>query len=299
MKDLDRIAEGIRYEPDENSIHREDAQLTLKTPDGGTFMVAGESLPLTVEFANPDKINDKEKNNSLTWVIKDAESGEETDAASINQYNVLKINRDIEKMMNLEVTAVSAMFGTKASCTITVCPRTKEISVEPDTIYWYRGRKNPPVTVKATVEPKDIPPDRLTWEAYDAKKLTVTPNDDGTAVLTFLEGGNNSATVTAPDGTKGLVRIRTVSPVESIALERKGKALPGKTVTYKVRFEPDKGIIKDVEWSIDVGEDIAVINEKGEIAIQSETVPGTVITVTCKALGAPEPVIVPGEMIVE
>ena len=78
-------------------------------------------------------------------------------------------------MMNLEVTAVSAMFGTKASCTITVCPRTKEISVEPDTIYWYRGRKNPPVTVKATVEPKDIPPDRLTWEAYDAKKLTVTP----------------------------------------------------------------------------------------------------------------------------
>lgn len=299
MKDLDRIAEGIRYEPDENSIHREDAQLTLKTPDGGTFMVAGESLPLTVEFANPDKINDKEKNNSLTWVIKDAESGEETDAASINQYNVLKINRDIEKMMNLEVTAVSAMFGTKASCTITVCPRTKEISVEPDTIYWYRGRKNPPVTVKATVEPKDIPPDRLTWEAYDAKKLTVTPNDDGTAVLTFLEGGNNSATVTAPDGTKGLVRIRTVSPVESIALERKGKALPGKTVTYKVRFEPDKGIIKDVEWSIDVGEDIAVINEKGEIAIQSETVPGTVITVTCKALGAPEPVIVPDEMIVE
>ena len=81
----------------------------------------------------------------------------------------------------------------------------------------------------------------------------MTPNDDGTAVLTFLEGGNNTVTVTAPDGKKGLARIRTISPVESIALERKGKALPGKTVTYKVRFEPDNGIIKDVKWSIDSG----------------------------------------------
>ena len=118
-------------------------------------------------------------------------------------------------------------------------------------------------------------------------------------MLTFLEGGNNSATVIAPDGAKGLVRIRTVSPVESIALERKGSAVPGKKVTYKVKFEPDKGILKDVEWSIDVGEDVAVINEKGEIAINPETVPGTVITVTCKALGAPEPVIGSDEMIVE
>jgi len=299
MKDLDRIAEGIRYEPDENTITREDARLTLTIPQEEDLLVVGKSLPLTVDFANPDKINDKAKNNGITWVIKDAETGEVTDAASVSAYNVLSVKRELDKVMKLEVTAVSEAFGTKASGTITVCPLTQEISVEPDMIYWYRNRENPPVTVKASVKPESIPLNKLTWKAFDERKLTVTPGEDGTAVLTFLNGGNNSATVTAPDGTKGLVRIRTVTPVESIRMEKKGKAIPGKKVTYIVRFEPDKLIVKDVEWSIDVDEDIAVINEKGEIAIGPETKPGTVITVTCKALGAPEPLIVTDEMTVE
>jgi hypothetical protein len=40
-----------------------------------------------------------------------------------------------------------------------------------------------------------------------------------------------------------------------------------------------------------VGEDIATINEKGQLTIGKEVASGTKITVTCTALGAPTPVI--------
>ena len=45
-----------------------------------------------------------------------------------------------------------------------------------------------------------------------------------------------------------------------------------------------------VQWSLDVGEDIATINEKGQLTISKTAPSGTKITVTCTALGAPTPV---------
>jgi len=42
-----------------------------------------------------------------------------------------------------------------------------------------------------------------------------------------------------------------------------------------------------------------VINAKGRLKISKTAKPGTVITVTCKAVGAPEPVIAEKEITVE
>jgi hypothetical protein len=105
--------------------------------------------------------------------------------------------------------------------------------------------------------------------------------------------------VTASDGTKGQVRVRTVTPAESIKIERKGSATPGRKVTYKAKIEPKTGTVRDVEWTIDVGEDIATINEQGIVTISQEAKPGTVITVTCRALGAPEQVTASDQLVIE
>ena len=58
----------------------------------------------------------------------------------------------------------------------------------------------------------------------------------------------------------------------------------------KETIVPKQAGNKNVEWSLDVGEDIATVS-KGKVKIAKDAPVGTVITVTCTALGAPEPVV--------
>ena len=58
----------------------------------------------------------------------------------------------------------------------------------------------------------------------------------------------------------------------------------------QAKLTPKKPGNPALEWSIDVKEEIATINEKGQVKIAKTAPVGTVITVTCKALGAPEPI---------
>ena len=78
--------------------------------------------------------------------------------------------------------------------------------------------------------------------------------------------------------------------MESIELAVSGKAVPGGTVTVKETLSPKQAGNKYVEWSLDVGEDVATVS-KGRVKIAKTVPAGTVITVTCTALGAPEPVV--------
>ena len=97
-------------------------------------------------------------------------------------------------------------------------------------------------------------------------------------------------TVKEPGGKSAKISIVVGDPVTAVALSAKGKAKPGGTVTLAAKLTPAKPVNKAVEWSVDVGEDVATINEKGQLKIQQGAAEGTVITVTCKALGAPEPI---------
>ena len=61
-------------------------------------------------------------------------------------------------------------------------------------------------------------------------------------------------------------------------------------MTVTAAMSPKKAGNKAVEWSLNVGEDIATISAKGQIKISKTAAEGTVITATCRALGAAEPV---------
>jgi hypothetical protein len=299
MKDLDRIAAGIHYRADENTIVREDAQLTVTTKDDAAYVFAGKTLSLSAEFANTELINKSKKNNGITWQIRDASTGEETAAASVNAANVLSVARDLDKVIQLEITAVSDTFGTKASCMILACPMVTELSVEPAEIYWFKGIEKQPVTLKAKIRPEGIPLELLSWIPFNGKTLEVLAGDDGTAIVTGTGDANNSVKVAAPDGTSKVVPVKTVTAVESVELKRSGKPEPGGKVSYSVLFFPARGIADTVKWSLNVGEDIAQINEKGAVLISPDAAPGTVIRVTCRAIGAPEPIIATDEITVE
>ena len=97
-------------------------------------------------------------------------------------------------------------------------------------------------------------------------------------------------TVTEPGGKKGTVNVRVVPAVEDIELSLTGKAVPGGKVAVRADLLPKTAGKKDVEWSIDADEEIAGMKDN-KIRIAKTAPVGTVITVTCKALGAPEPVV--------
>ena len=78
--------------------------------------------------------------------------------------------------------------------------------------------------------------------------------------------------------------------MESIELAVKGKVKVGGKVNIAATLFPKNVGNKAVQWSLDVGEDIATINEKGQLTIGKKVSSGIKITVTCTALGAPSPV---------
>jgi len=56
---------------------------------------------------------------------------------------------------------------------------------------------------------------------------------------------------------------------------------------------------KTLEWSLDVDDSIATINDKGQVKIKKDVPAGTKITVTCKAIGAPESIVRTLEIVTE
>jgi hypothetical protein len=140
------------------------------------------------------------------------------------------------------------------------------------------------------MEPATVPAVGLTWSAGKKEIVEITAADDGTAEIRPLKAGKVTVTVKAPGGKSAKLNVNTVEPVTGLELAVKGAAKPGKTVTVSAALEPKNAGNKALEWSVDVGEDVAAITQKGQVKIAKTAEAGTVITVTCRALGAPEPI---------
>ena len=105
-----------------------------------------------------------------------------------------------------------------------------------------------------------------------------------------LAAGKTTVQVKEPGGKNAKLTVNVVEPAADLELTVNGKAKPGSTVTVKETVLSKQAGNKTVEWKLDVGEDIATIN-KGKVRITETAEEGTVITVTCTATGAPEPIV--------
>ena len=169
-------------------------------------------------------------------------------------------------------------------------PAVTALAVDPAEINLYEGCDKAE-TVRATVAPDTIPLNLLSWTLAKEGFAEMTAAEDGAVSLKALKAGKTTVTVTEPGGKKAAVKVNVFVPVEDVELQVTGKQIPGGTVTVKTTISPKNAGKKDLEWSLDVGEDIATVNSKGQVKIAKTAPAGTVITVTCKALGAPEPVV--------
>ena len=140
------------------------------------------------------------------------------------------------------------------------------------------------------MDPETVPAVGLTWSAGRKEIVEIAAADDGTAVITPLKAGKVTVTVRAPGGKSAKLKVSTVDPVTGLELTVKGTPKAGKAVTVSAALEPKNAGNQALEWSLDVGEDVASITGKGQVRIAKTAPAGTVITVTCRALGAPEPI---------
>ncbi len=289
MDDLRTLADQITYDPAKASITVADGAITVTAKDGVNVVSGGKKLKLTAEFASPDKVSKKKKNNSVQWSVVDVNTQEAPENVKIDKNGNLSATGKLAEVLNLEVKATSPVFHTTGTYQVTAIPALKKMTLEPATLFFYTGTDTPQ-TVKAVMEPATVPPTGLTWTAGKKDTVEITAADDGTAEIRPLTAGKVTVTVKAPDGKSAKLNISTVEPVTGVTLAVKGTAKAGKTVNVTAALEPKKAGNKALEWSVNVGEDVATINAKGQLKIAKTAEAGTVITVTCKALGAPEPI---------
>ena len=288
-EDMKKLAAEIVYDPAEASIIREDGEITLTNKEETTLLTAGKKLVLKAEFANPDRVNRKAKNDTLEWSLTDTETDAEPEGIKLDgKSGTLSAPRNLEKVYQLEVKASSPIFHTEAVYPVTVLPAVTKIYTEPTDLTFYAGTDTAE-TVLTVLEPDTVPLIGIAWTLKKEGIVEMMPGENGTAAFRPVAAGKISAVVSEPGGKKAELKISVIEPVAEVQLAVSGNPAPGRTVSVKATVLPKNAGIKDVEWSLDVGEDIATINQ-GQVKISKEAPAGTRITVICTAPGAPEPV---------
>jgi len=296
IDDMKVLANMIQYDETKAPLCTADAELTVSANEDQVIVAAGQNVQFTASFANPDRVNKKNKNDAVVWSVVKAETGEAVKGVSIDAKGLLKVDKPLTEPTNLQVKAASEKLGTSATYNITAIPTASTVTLDPAEIFFYVGTEDTQ-TVKVILEPATVSPVGLTWTTVKNGIVEITPMEDGVVSIRPLAAGKTDITVKEPGGKNAKLTVNVVAPVESVELKANGAAKAGGKMKIAATLAPKNVGNKAVQWSLDVGEDIATIDEKGQLTISKTAPSGTKITVTCTALGAPSPVV--GTLVVE
>ena len=301
MEDLHTIADLITYDETKATWTAKDGEFSLESKDNTTVLSAGKKTQLVVNYNNPKRANEKIKsvsntsyikeNGVMNWSVVDAETGEpvETGVSVDSKGNVI-VDKGLTDIRKVVVKAQSNIFNTTGEYSLTLMPIVSSISTDKSELFFFTGTETTE-NVRVVLEPATIPPIGIVWTTKKDGIVDISANDDGTVSIKPVAAGKTDIMVTEPGGKSVRLNVNVVVPVEQIELKLSGKQIPGGKVSVKETLLPNNAGNKKVEWSLNVDESIATINEKGQISISKGAAVGTKIIVTCKALGAPDPVV--------
>ena len=288
LDDMIRIARKIKYDPALSAASLMGCRMSLSVKEGVTAVTAGKKLTFVPSYIGGEEDKQNAAKAPVEWTVTGADGAELPAGVSISK-GVLSTGKT-DKVEKVVVTAQSAACKDSVSCEVTILPAVNKITLEPAELFFYTGT-DAPAEVKAVLDPDTVPPLGITWTPAKAGIVEIIPNEEnGTAAIRPLAGGKTTVAVKEPGGKNAKLTVSVVDPVEDVELAVSGKTAPGGTVTVKETILPKTAGNKNVEWTLDVGEDIATVS-KGKVKISKNAPIGTVITVTCTALGAPEPVV--------
>lgn len=290
MDDLKLIASKMGYDESKAPIIQADTVLSVSAKGDPVAVTAGKNVQFNSAFANPDHVNKKNKNDAIVWSVSNADNGEAVEGVSIDAKGQLKVDKNLAAPVNLQVKVASELFDTSATYNISAMPVVSKVILDQAELFFYVGTEDPQ-TVKASLEPATVPPIGLTWTPAKKDIVEITAVEDGTVSIKPLKAGKTDIAVKEPGGKNAKLTVNVVAPVKSVELKANGAAKAGGKVKIAATLAPKNVGNKTVQWSVDVGEDIAKIDDKGQLTISKEAPSGTKITVTCTAIGALTPVV--------
>jgi len=254
---------------------------TLTQENGITEVSAGSSIQFSA--GDPDPVF-----GGIVWEIT-GEDGEATKAATISKNGLVRAG-NVREAAQVIVKARYEACSESAEAELTVYPAVQKISISSEDTFMYAG-SGKALLLTASCTPETAKLIGLKWSVSKSETAEIKDNGDGTATLTPLTPGTATVTATDSAGKKGTARFTvTDRPVTAVEIIVKGTPAPGRTVSLSATLTPAQAARKDVLWSIDADESVAAVNARGQLKIMKDVPAGTVITVTCTALGAPEPV---------
>ena len=310
LEDMRALAGRVSYDASAAPVREEDLAVQVAAKGEPLMLHPGMNIQFEASFVNPEKARSEGKGNYnyeyFTWSVVDRETGAavpevqiEKDAVKIDNRTrgkaksvssakkKITVQNKLNRVVYAEVVAESAVFHTKGVYPIILAPKVKKMALEPKKLTLYAGDEAA-AEVKLSMDPAEIPMVGLSWAASRDGIVELAPGENGTAAVKPLAKGNIRVSVAEPGGQKAAVQVNVVDPVEEVKLTVQGKAAPGKTVTVRAELLPKTTGVKDVEWSVSTDEAVASVNARGQVKIAKDVPSGTVITVTCRALGAPE-----------
>ena len=288
VNDLETIAKQIVFDPEKAPVRKADGELSVTAKGNPESIQAGKTLTFTAAFANAASVK-KDKSDALVWSVKDLSTGEAPEGITIDAKGVLAADKNLTEIKRVEVTASSEVFGTQASCEISVNPVVRKLTADPKAVVLYTNSDDS-VEIRIQAEPV-VELGEVSWTMKPQKIAEVIPGENGTAVLKPMENGRGTLTAREPGGKAVEINVTVMKPVETIELTSSGDAVPGGTVRMITDIRPQDAGNKKAEWSLDVGAEIATVDENGRVRIKKEAPAGTVINVTCTVRGAKEPVV--------
>ena len=289
MDDLKQLASVIEYDESMAPLTAADAALTVSAEGDPVTVSAGKSVKFRYDFANPERVNRKNRNDAVTWTVWNAKNYANVNGVSIDGNGRLSVDKSLAAPVELQVTVASSMLDSSATYNITAVPLARKVNLDPAELFFYTGSEEAQ-TVKASLEPVGLPNTGLTWTPVKKDLVEITEVEDGAVSIRPLKAGKTDIAVKEPGGKNAKLKVNVVEPVESVELKANGKVRAGGKVKIAATLLPKNAGNKTVQWSVDVGENIAKIDSKGQLKIAKGVPSGTKISVTCTAVGAPEPV---------
>ena len=276
----DTSAKGIITYGDENDTYA----FTLVPQREVHDVSVGSSLQFSVKFANPLEVNKLKGNNGIRWSLL-LPDGTEPDWAAINGKGQMKITAGVAERTQLYVRAASEQSDYHVDYLLNVYPRMEDLKVEPSDILLYTNEKATE-TFTVLTQPADALPDDIYCALGRQGIISLKQEAPGSYTVKALTAGITYVTVKDHrSGKTARVTVKVLKPVTSVAIEGKNTVKAGTTNYYKGITRPSKATNRSVEWSVDVDDSIAAINKNGQLTVKKNVASGTVITITCRALG--------------
>ena len=213
-------------------------------------MTVGETETLTAVVAPTNATN-----KSVTW------SSNNTAVATVSSSGVITA----KTVGTATITVRTVDGGKTATCAVTVKPvAVSGVSLDKTSMSMKVGETQ---VLTATVSPFDAADQSVTWSSSNTKVATVT----SAGVVSALDVGTSTITVTTNDGGKKATCVVTVSPVSVTGISLNQTSLfmvEGETQTLMATITPSNATDKTVTWSSN-NSSVATVSSSGVVTAKA------------------------------